>query len=215
MLPPILFCDLDNTLIDRAAGYRAWAEHFAGALGRGPDEVAWLVSIDHDGMRPREPIFEEIRSRWGLDDSVANLIRRYRREYPRFVPAISPAVATRLAGLRLSGWRVAVVTNGPPSQRAKVEGCGLLPVVDAVVISDEIGVSKPDLRIFREAARIAGGDIGRAWLVGDNPEADIAAAVEMGIPGIWLRRGRHWVEPRWRPSAVAESIEEALGLVPG
>ena len=57
MLPPILFCDLDNTLIDRAAGYRAWAEHFAGALGRGPDEVAWLVSIDHDGMRPREPIF--------------------------------------------------------------------------------------------------------------------------------------------------------------
>jgi putative hydrolase of the HAD superfamily len=177
--------------------------------------VAWLVSIDHDGMRPREPIFEEIRSRWGLDDSVANLIRRYRREYPRFVPAISPAVATRLAGLRRSGWRVAVVTNGPPSQRAKVEGCGLLPVVDAVVISDEIGVSKPDLRIFREAARIAGGDIGRAWLIGDNPEADIAAAVEMGIPGIWLRRGRHWVEPRWRPSAVAESIEEALGLVPG
>jgi len=71
------------------------------------------VAIDHDGMRAREPIFEEIRSRWALDDSVADLIRRYRREYPSFVPAITPEVAERLAGLRRSGWRVAVVTNGP------------------------------------------------------------------------------------------------------
>jgi putative hydrolase of the HAD superfamily len=212
---PILFCDLDNTLIDRAAGYRAWAEHYVAALGRDAAEVEWLVTIDHDGMRPREPIFEEIRSRWGLAESVAELVERYRSEYPRFLPAITPAVAERLAGLRRSGWRVAVVTNGPPSQRAKVEGCGLLPLIDAVVISDEIGVSKPDLRIFREAARLAGGDIGQAWLVGDNPEADIAPAVELGIPGIWLRRGRQWVEPRWQPHAVAESIEEALRLVPG
>ncbi|MGD1052813.1 MAG: HAD family hydrolase [Candidatus Dormibacteria bacterium] len=215
MLPPLLFCDLDNTLIDRAAGYRAWAEHYVAALGRDPEEVEWLVAIDHDGMRAREPIFEEVRARWGLEETVSDLIRRYRREYPRFVPAITPAVGARLAALRRGGWRVAVVTNGPPSQRAKVEGCGLLPVVDAVVISDEVGVSKPDPHIFREAARIAGGDIERAWLVGDNPEADIAAAVEMGIPGIWLRRGRRWVEPAWRPHAVAETIEEALELVPG
>jgi len=127
VLPPLLFCDLDNTLIDRATGYRAWAEHFAGALGRGREDVEWLVAIDHDGMRAREPIFEEIRSRWALDDSVADLIRRYRREYPRFVPAITPEVAERLAGLRRSGWRVAVVTNGPPSQRAKVRGAGCSP----------------------------------------------------------------------------------------
>ena len=212
---PILFCDLDNTLIDRAAGYRAWAEHYVAALGRDPEEVEWLVSIDHDGMRAREPIFEEVRARWGIDAPVTELVERYRSEYPRFLPAITPAVAERLAGLRRSGWRVAVVTNGPPSQRTKVEGCGLLPLIDAVVISDEIGVSKPDLRIFREAARLAGGDIGQAWLVGDNPEADIAPAVELGIPGIWLPRGRQWVEPRWQPYAVAESIEEALGLVPG
>jgi putative hydrolase of the HAD superfamily len=215
VLPPLLLCDLDNTLIDRAAGFRAWAEHFAGALGRGREDVEWLVAIDHDGMRAREPIFEEVRARWDIDAPVADLVRRYRQEYPRFVPAITPEVAERLAGLRRGGWRVAVVTNGPPSQRAKVEGCGLLPLIDAVVISDEIGVSKPDLHIFREAARVAGGDIGRAWLIGDNPEADIAAAVAMGIPGIWLRRGRTWTETGWRPFAVAESMAEALSLIPG
>jgi phosphoglycolate phosphatase-like HAD superfamily hydrolase len=51
---PILFCDLDNILIDRAAGYRAWAEHYVAALGRDPEEVEWLVSIDHDGMRAQD-----------------------------------------------------------------------------------------------------------------------------------------------------------------
>jgi len=213
--PPLLLCDLDNTLIDRAAGFRAWAEHFAGALGRGREDVEWLVAIDHDGMRAREPIFEEVRARWGIDAPVTELVERYRSEYPAFVPVVDPEVGRRLAGLRDGGWRVAIVTNGPPSQRVKVERCGLLPLADVVVISDVVGVRKPDRRIFEAAARLAGSGIEQAWLIGDSPEADIAAAVEMGIPGIWLRRGRAWTETRWRPHAVAESIEEALSLVPG
>jgi putative hydrolase of the HAD superfamily len=212
---PILFCDLDNTLVDRAVGYRAWAEHFVAGLGREPAEVDWLVEIDRDGFREREPIFEEVRSRWGLTTPVAELVERYRSEYPAFLPAVGPEVSRRLAGLRRSGWTIAIVTNGPPSQRVKVERCGLLPLVDAVVISDELGVSKPDRRIFEAAARLTGTGIDQAWLIGDSPEADIAAAVEMGIPGIWLRRGRAWSETRWRPHAVADSVEEALSLLPG
>jgi putative hydrolase of the HAD superfamily len=212
---PILFCDLDNTLIDRAAAYRAWAEDYAARLGRDPLEVEWLVSIDHDGMRAREPLFEEVRSRWGIADPVSELVAQYRREYPAFLRPVSPAVVQRLGGLRRSGWVVAIVSNGPPSQRTKVETCGLLPAVDVVVVSEELGVSKPDRRIFEAAARLAGSEIEEGWLVGDNPEADIAAAVEMRIPGIWLRRGRTWTETRWRPFATAEDLEEALSLLPG
>jgi putative hydrolase of the HAD superfamily len=212
---PILFCDLDNTLIDRAAGYRAWAEDYVARLGGGPADVDWLVEIDRDGFRRREPLFEEVRARWGLDAPVAELIERYRSEYPAFVPPTDPAVTGRLAGLRRSGWTIAVVTNGPRSQRVKVEHSGLMAVVDVLAISEEVGVSKPDRRIFEAAARKAGARIEEGWLVGDSPEADIAAAVEMGIPGIWLRRGRAWSEPRWRPHAVADSVEEALSLVPG
>jgi len=212
---PILFCDLDNTLIDRAAAYRAWAEDYAARMGRDSPEVEWLVSIDHDGMRAREPLFEEVRSRWGIADPVSDLVDRYRREYPAFLRPVDSAVVRRLGRLRRSGWTVAIVTNGPPSQRTKVERCGLLPVVDVVVVSEELGVSKPDRRIFEAAARLAGCEIEEGWLIGDQAEADIAAAVEMRIPGIWLRRGRTWTETGWRPFATAENLPEALSLVPG
>lgn len=212
---PILFCDLDNTLIDRAGSYRAWAEDYATRMGRDRQEAEWLVSIDHDGMRAREPLFEEVRTRWGIADLVSDLVDRYRREYPAFLRPVGSAVLHRLGRLRRSGWAVAIVSNGPTSQRTKVERCGLLSVVDVVVISDELGVSKPDRRIFEAAARLAGTEVTEGWLVGDNPEADIAAAVEMGIPGIWLRRGRTWTETGWRPFATAESLEEALELLPG
>ena len=213
--PPVLFCDLDNTLIDRAAAYRAWAQSFAARAGRDPAEVEWLVSIDRDALRPRAELFAEVRARWGLETPVADLVATYRREYPEFLPRVGLGAARRLGVLRRGGWKIAVVSNGPPSQRVKVERCGLAPLVDAVVVSDELGIDKPDRRIFEEAARLTGTEIRRAWRVGDNPEADIAAAVEMGIPGIWLRRGRRWTEERWRPFAEADSLEEALGLVPG
>ena len=170
------------------------------ALGRGREDVEWLVAIDHDGMRAREPIFEEVRARWDIDAPVAQLVERYRSEYPAFVPAVDPEVARRLAGLRRGGWRIAVVTNGPPSQQVKMERCGLLPLVDVVVISDVLGVSKPDRRIFEAAARQAGCKIDAAWLVGDSPEADIAAAVEIGDPGGLAREAARGRRPGGAPS---------------
>ena len=210
---PILYCDLDNTLVDRAAGYRAWAEQFVAEAGGGPAEVDLLVELDADGTAKRKRIFEEVRSRWGLSEPVDALINRYRQEYPPNLPRVSTEVAVRLEELRRNGWRVAVVSNGPDTQKIKLDICGLNSLVDAVVISDELGVAKPDPRIFDTARRLCGEVSGGEWLIGDSPDADISAAAAMGIPSIWLRRGRRWTEPRWHPYAMADSIEEALALL--
>jgi len=137
VLPPLLFCDLDNTLIDRATGYRAWAEHFAGALGRGPRGCRMAGGHRPRRMRAREPIFEEIRSRWALDDSVADLIRRY-AGYRASCRRSPPGCRAASPGCAASGWRLPWSPTDPVPA-GKGRGVRLLPLIDAVVISDEIG----------------------------------------------------------------------------
>ena len=58
------------------------------------------------------------------------------------------------------------------------------------VISEEAGVSKPNPRIFALAAQRVRMRLRGAWVVGDSPEADIGGAAAIGLPSVWLHRGR-------------------------
>ncbi len=86
-------------------------------------------------------------------------------------------------------YRLALLTNGAPDlQREKLRGSGLSDYFDAVVVSGDLGIGKPDPRIF---ARVLGG-LGcapeRAAMVGDNPARDIAGALACGIYAVWVDR---------------------------
>lgn len=81
------------------------------------------------------------------------------------------------------------MTNGAPDlQRAKLGGAGLGPYFDAVIVSGEVGVGKPDPVPFALALAALGADPAEAVMVGDSLERDIAGARDAGIRGIWLDR---------------------------
>jgi putative hydrolase of the HAD superfamily len=61
-------------------------------------------------------------------------------------------------------------------------------MVDFVVISAEVGVRKPDPRIFEEALRRAGVAAGEAVHVGDLPEEDIEGARRAGLGAFLIDR---------------------------
>ncbi len=111
-------------------------------------------------------------------------------------------------------------------QREKVQRTGLSPLVDVIVVSDEVGVAKPDPGIFATAASSCGeisalvpnpggghAPAPSAWIIGDSAETDMAAARAMALPSIWLRRQRDWTETGWRPTVSVESVEAALDHV--
>ena len=82
-----------------------------------------------------------------------------------------------------------VVTNNVAAeQRQKIVACGLGPHLDAVVISEEAGVTKPDPRIFRQALDALGCDAAAAVMIGDAWETDIAGARAAGIRPVWFNR---------------------------
>ena len=83
----------------------------------------------------------------------------------------------------------------------------------AMVVSETVGVAKPDPEIFRIAARVAGDTLEGAWMIGDAAESDIAGAVAAGLRSVWLRRGRAYPSDMVPPTRSADSFAEAVGIV--
>ena len=52
-----------------------------------------------------------------------------------------------------------------------------------------------------------------AWMVGDSPEADIGGAAGLGMPSIWIRRGREWTERRFAPTRAVNGVIQAVAAV--
>jgi putative hydrolase of the HAD superfamily len=99
-----------------------------------------------------------------------------------------PEVPAALARLRASGARLAVVSNWDVSLHDVLERTGLRPLVDAVVISAELGAAKPDPAIFRAALDRLGAAAGDAVHVGDSVEHDVAGALAAGIEAVLVAR---------------------------
>lgn len=160
-----LLLDLDNTLVDREQAFARWAEELVAQAGGGPADLAWLLRADADGLTPRRELAARIAERLLPDVARDDLEERLMMEHIEHV-ACSPAVLAHLRRLRGQGVRLTVLTNGTGrQQRAKLERTGLAALLDAVVISEEVGASKPDPAIFAAAAGLRTGWVsrGRPW----------------------------------------------------
>src|SRR4030095_9020100 len=105
---------------------------------------------------------------------------------------------------RDAGWVPVVVTNGPYEQQEnRIRRSGVHRYIADWVISEEGGVSKPNPRIFAMAAQRVRMRLRDAWVVGDSPEADIGGAAALGLPSVWVHRGRTWMDSRFAPTRTA------------
>jgi putative hydrolase of the HAD superfamily len=211
---PLLLCDLDDTLLDRAAAFRAWAE---GALGpRGvPGAVARAVELDSLGRVRRWDMIARLSVELRLGVPEAELLADYERDFiAAFGPhSLAPATAAALDRARAAGWTVGVLTNGDGLQVEKIRRSGLDSHLDGWCLTDEIGHQKPDPEAFRIAAAQLGSSLDGAWMIGDIETTDIAGAVAAGIPSVWIDNGRVWPVREFQPTLRASSAAEAIDLV--
>jgi len=112
-----------------------------------------------------------------------------------------------LDALRARGLRLAVVSNWSDRLPVLLEGLGLAPRFDTVVVSALVGASKPDPAIFAEALRRLDVPAAAALHVGDHPRNDLAGARAAGLAALLLdRAGAHAqdVAPGDRIRSLAE-----------
>jgi putative hydrolase of the HAD superfamily len=211
---PLVIFDLDNTLIDREVPLRRWAAQFVAEYAFEPDEAQWLVSADGDGFVPRPRFLSAVRERYGLDEPLDALLDSFRDQIVALID-LDPQVPLALDRLRRGGWQVAIATNGSTAhQSAKIRRTGLNAHIDALAISEEVGVAKPDPRIFQVAAQRCGTRLeDGGWMVGDCPVRDVAGGQNVGLRTIWMRRGRTWDPATQAPDAMANDVAGAVAVL--
>jgi putative hydrolase of the HAD superfamily len=210
---PLVFLALDDTLLDRSGAFRLWAKGFLDEIRAPQQDLDWLLSVDADGLTSRWDLADAIRDRYRLRINSIDLLDEL-TQGPLAHERLDPLVACALRIAGDAGWVPVVVTNGPVEQQdARIRRTGLDRYIADWVISEQAGVSKPNPRIFALAAQRVRMRLGGAWVLGDSPEADIGGAAAMGLPSVWLHRGREWVDGRFAPTRVVGNVIQGLSAI--
>jgi 2-haloacid dehalogenase len=125
-----------------------------------------------------------------------------------------PDAAPALERLRAAGLRTAVLSNGTPRMLAAgTLNAGLAALLDQVLSVEEVGVFKPDERVYRLASDRLGLWPGELVFVSSNGW-DVHGAKVAGLRVAWCNRSR---QPRERlpgpPDAEVASLAELPGLL--
>jgi putative hydrolase of the HAD superfamily len=207
MIRAVLF-DLDDTLFDHQGCSRE-------ALATIRDAHEALRAMPFDVLqRAHAGFLEELHAdvmlgRVSVDDAR---VERFRRLLESAGATVSSAIADQLAVTYRETYRarrravagaaelmaavkrhtrIGIVSNNiRDEQEEKLQVLGLEAFVDALVVSEEAQVSKPDPEIFRIALDLLQVEPPQAVMIGDSWAADVVGARAAGIRAIWFNPGR-------------------------
>ncbi|MBI1735677.1 MAG: HAD family hydrolase [Candidatus Rokubacteria bacterium] len=118
----------------------------------------------------------------------AALLDAYARPALLVPPTVDDGAPAALETLCSRGYTLAVVSNTMRTPgttlRKLLERYRILGCFEHVTFSDEIGVRKPDARIFHLTLQAVGGDVGSSVHVGDDPILDVGGARAAGMRAI-------------------------------
>ncbi len=117
-------------------------------------------------------------------------------------------------GVLRPAFQLGLVTNGAPDlQRAKIGGSGLGEWFEVMLVSGELGIGKPDPRIFAAALERLRLGPSQVVMVGNSLAHDIAGARAAGIGSIWVNRVREVPASSSAPDATITSLSELPTLL--
>jgi putative hydrolase of the HAD superfamily len=223
-LKAVLF-DIDDTLFDREKAQKLalklTVEKHPALLGRIAPEIlqqAWDQSDNLATLEFNAGAFARVtRSRHFLRllnlplDQVPELTEQYLKDYTSLnVPV---AGAPELVRELFTKTKVGVISNSLADvQYGKLKTLGLTGYLSCIVLSEELGIRKPDPRIFLHAACLLHVQASECLFVGDSWATDIAGAKAAGMLAVWLKRQD--IPPLESPPSPDYIIQALTELIP-
>ncbi|EEL85029.1 TPA: HAD family hydrolase [Bacillus nitratireducens] len=108
-------------------------------------------------------------------------------------------------------FKIGIITNGSTHrQKAKIINTNLNNYFDTIIISEEVGLSKPDKRIFELALNKLNVQPENTLFVGDDLERDIAGCQNANIKGVWFNPNMIKNNTDIKPYAEITSFDNLL-----
>jgi HAD superfamily hydrolase (TIGR01549 family) len=194
-----ILLDLDDTLyvckVCEEAGLRAVTSLASSVLNRTPEELVkeWKKArravkdrIDGCGSSHSRLLYiSELVHALGRPDALPHVRKWDRAFWDAFIEAakLRPRVVPFFEAVRAAGGKIAIVSDLTLEvQLMKLERFGVMPMVDAIVTSEEVESDKPKKPIFKVGIARLGTTADKCIIVGDNEDKDGEGARRMGIP---------------------------------
>lgn len=210
----VIFFDIDNTLVDYFSAEREAAkllyQSYADTQRISEESflLRWKESTEFHyqqylcgklGLQEQRRL--RIQSAFernqpigvGLADRMfAEYLECYEMNW-RLFPDVVPALES------LRNFSKGIISNGDPEQqRRKLTALGIACHFEKTLISGDIGIPKPDRRIFEAAAGLFGQGAADCTYIGDHLDTDVRAARAAGFEAYWIVR-----PPAPRPDSCA------------
>jgi putative hydrolase of the HAD superfamily len=159
------------------------------------------------------------RSRWGGRNPavlVASAVVAYHRTKERDM-RILPDARALLDGLQAAGTRMGIVSAGLQVKQAeKLIRLGVIPYLDpgAIFFSDQLGVSKPNPKIFAKACAALKVEPARALFVGDRVSHDVVPARRVGLKTVLYRGAGGKYAAEACPDPADHDVQDLRHLLP-
>ncbi|HFI0052229.1 TPA: HAD family hydrolase [Streptococcus suis] len=199
-----IFFDLGSTLLDEEAAYGYYIDKCVKKLESLDIEVSSdsykkkMVEYAHKSLDPIRATWQsfaptEPRPLW-TNEGVSL--------YPETIDALD----------KLSqNYQLGIIANQSATVRALLEEWGVESYFQLIILSEEVGLSKPDSTIFKLALQKANTTANRIVYVGDRYDNDIVPAKSLGIRAVRILTGmgRFAVEDmEWKSDWQLHSIQE-------
>jgi YjjG family noncanonical pyrimidine nucleotidase len=222
-----IFFDADDTLFDypqaeRAALRACLLEYrlpiepglFLAAYRRHNRDV-WQAFErgETDQATLRVERFHRLAVELGISKLPVDKISAFYLEALSGQPKLLPGALATVRALAKK-YPLALITNGIAAvQRRRFAASPITSYFQAVVISEEVGIAKPDPRIFAPALQAIGAAACDVLYVGDSVTSDMAAARNAGMDFCWLNPGRVPVPAGRAPTFTIAAIKELPGCL--
>ena len=133
----------------------------------------------------------------GIENS--DLVNALGRDYLSFTSSGTVLIsgAIELLESLKDRYVLSILSNGfKEVQYLKLKNSDLLKYFRYIILSEEVGVLKPNRIIFDESLKISNCSVGKALMIGDNFESDVKGSLACGWDAIYFNRFNEVINER-------------------